>query len=58
MGDKQKRILTSLSYEVEKAQSHMIKGWTTEISATITDHKGVGNGRKTVIETGWVSKIQ
>lgn len=31
--------------------------WTTEIAATITDCKGVGNGRKTVIQKGWVSKI-
>lgn len=37
MGEKQKRMLTSLSWEVKKAQSHMIKRWTTEIAATITD---------------------
>lgn len=59
MGEKQKRKkkLTSLSWEAKKAQSHMIKRWTTEIAATITDCKGVGNDRKTVIQIRWVSKI-
>lgn len=51
MGGKQKRMLTSLSWEVKKAHNHMIKRWTTEIAATITDYKGAGNGRKTVIQT-------
>lgn len=53
---KQKRPLTPFSWEVKKASSHMVKRWTAEVAAGDSDCKGVGNGRKTVIQTRWASK--
>jgi len=41
---------------VKKASSHAVKRWTTEAAAGDTDCKGVGNGRKTVIQTKQASK--